>query len=1120
MKKMVRWAIDNGPAMNTLLVCVLAVGAICFTIMRREIFPNFQLEIALVSVPYPGATPDEIEKSVCQRIEEAVSGVDGLKKITTVAQENVGYAIIELQPGVPVQETVDKLRAQVDAIKSRLPQNTEPSSVQAITFKSTAIRVALLAPPRSESSLTDEEQEKELRELTEEIRNEIFALRPVKAKNFMRNIFAPLIVPSGKSVVSDIGITGEKEDQITVEVSEDTLKQYNTSLSAIAQVVRSENQDTPAGKMKSASQEILIRAQNKRRAGEAIADLQIMNQNTGDTVRLGEIAKITDGFEEASLLHFINQRPATEIAVNRTSNEDLFTIVNAVEKYVADKEVPDGYELHTWADTSVPVRDRIDLLVRNGFQGLILVFIVLALFLELRLAFWVAMGIPVSMLGAGIVLYYSGQTINMLSLFSFLMALGIVVDDAIVIGENIYSKREEGMGFFQSAIEGTVEVIPSVTASIATTVIAFMPLLFVSGIMGKFIAVMPLAVIAMLVISLIESVIILPCHLAHKDNLFISVMSTVLYVFYPVVWVAEKLRQFCDKSIRWVINGPYTGLLNVMMNHPMMALSTALSMLILMGGVIAGGFVPVTGFPKIDAQVIEATIAFQDGTAEGFSKEAAEKIEKALYEVQAEIKETENEDVLKTVYRRLGSQGNNLGGPTGITSGSHVANIVVELTPVGERTISSEKIKNLWREKVGVIPGSEVLKFGSQSMGPSGVSIEFKLLADGKHAKTLEKYAERCKDYLRKKAGVFDVEDDSRPGKVEYRFRVNDAGKSVGVTQTDISNALRNSYYGVEVQRLQIGRREFKVMVRLPEGEREYLSSFDEIMVDDSQGNRRPLNSVASLALSESPSEINRLNRNRSITVSADTDASKPGLGREIKEDLEKFFIPNLQQDFRNETGSGLIIDWEGDAQQTQEAFSSMFIGLGIALLAMYALLTMQFQSYIQPMIIMAIIPFGFIGAVLGHWVLNQELTLFSFFGFVALTGVIVNDSIVLVDFINRYVRQGGDLQEAVVLAGKKRFRAVTLTSMTTVAGLIPILQETSLQAQVLIPMAVSLTFGLMFGTILILLLVPVFYRTLSRVVDFFGFDSIHDIGKHKEESDNFNESPAPAGSLAMQGDS
>jgi len=1128
MRSVVRWAISNSPAMNSLLIAVLLVGAVSLIVMRREVFPDFELDVVLVTVPYPGASPVEAESGICMIVEEAISGVDGIKKTTSVAKENFGYVIMELERNVNTDRVLTEIRDEVGNVRSRFPENIEEPEVRTIRFKTTAIRLSLMAPVGSQETMSEEDLELQLRGLADQIRDELLLLPAAEADGWMRQLFSAWIVPAGRPAISAAEISGQKPYQINVEIPEDRLREFGLTLEQVGAILRQENLELPAGKIRSDSQEVLIRGDNKRRIGREIAQLEVLNLDTGAPIRLGDIATVTDGFDEVALRQYINGRPAMVINVNRASNEDLFTVVNTVKKYAVEKELPEGYQLELWGDESIDVRDRIDLLLRNGLQGLLLVFLVLALFLELRLAFWVSLGIPVAMLGAGIVLLNADQTLNMLTMFSFLMALGIVVDDAIVVGENVYTKREQGLSFAQAAVEGTVEVVPAVSASIATSVLAFLPLMYVSGVMGKFIAVMPLAIIAMLIISLVESFFILPCHLAHRRNLFMTMLETVLFVFLPVAWLLRLVRHLCDRGIKWFIDAVYVPQLRLCLRFPDVTLAAAAAILILVGGLVAGGHLPYTPFPKLDGRIIEASFAFPDGTSEEFSESAARQIEEGLERAVAELEAAGSGKMVRTVFRRMGETGNALGGPQGISSGSHVANILVELTPVGERKMTSEQLLNAWRRNVDEIPGVDLLKFSSMGMGPPGAEIEFKLLCKASHADHLLAYAQRCKDYLSTFEGVFDIEDDQRPGKQEIRFRVNALGKSLGITENDVYAAVRGAYYGVEVMRMQRGRDEVRLVVRLPESDRRIFTSFDELMVADAQGNKRPLTEIADSSLSRSPSEINRVNRLRSITISAAVDATLPGKASEVAGALKADFIDDveadvperwdawlwfrlkgivsslrpasqadgdrqstgkkmgflkeLQADFLAETGETLIVDWEGAQQQNAESISSMFSGLVVALLAMYALLTMQFKSYLQPAIIMAIIPFGFVGAILGHVLLGIELTLFSFFGFVALTGVVVNDSIVLVDFMNRYVKKGGSLNDAVVEAGRRRFRALLLTSITTVAGLLPMLMETSFQAQVLIPMAVSLTFGLLFGTFLILMLVPTFYQLLARI--------------------------------------
>lgn len=1086
MKSIVQWAIRNSPAMNTFVIAGLIVGAISLIIMRREVFPSFELEIVVVQVPFPGATPEEVEEGICQKVEAAVTNIDGVKKVTSQASENFGFVIIELQGYVKdVQKVLNDIRSQVDQI-STFPPRAEDPKVQQIIFRAPAITLGLLGPERSDDPNERLEQERQLRQLAETIRDDLLDLRAVPPTDPMRRMLASLFQPSGPAVTA-AELVAAKPYEIAVEVPEDTLREHGISLTQLANIIRFQNIEVPGGKMETEGEEVLLRGQNKRRDGETIAEIPVLTRPNGDVVTVGDLGLVVDGFEESVSEHTINNRAGLAIRVSKTDQEDLFTIVDTVKNYVANKKLPTGYELKTWGDVSVDVKDRLRLLTSNGIQGLILVFLTLAIFLEMRLAFWVAFGIPVSMLGAAFVLLAFGQTLNMLTMFAFLMALGIVVDDAIVIGENIYEKRQSGMGFIQAAIEGTIEVVPSVISSVMTTVIAFVPLMYVTGVMGKFISVMPLAIIAMLLISLAESILVLPAHLAHEKNLFYRVIASSLYILRPVLILFRWANQIATYLLEGFIDRIYQPLLYWSLCHKRIVLGIVFGIFIGAIGLIVAGVAPLAFFPKMDGREISATIAFPNGTSAESSEEATRILERAIIKINDEIaKETGGENSVINIYRRIGEVGNANMGPTGITNGSHVATVEVQLTSPESRTVSSMDLIARWRKEVPKIAGAEVLKFGSQGMGPGGGGIEFRLLASDDSIEYLDEATERFKVYLASKKGVSDIEDNAREGKWEMVLRLNELGKTLGLDENALATTIRAAYFGEEVMRMQRGRNEVKLMVRYPRESRRSMEEFDDIRIRDTNGVERPIAEVAEVEFRRSFSTINRVNQRRCITISADVD-SKEANAREIIAEMQKDFIPKVLAEFENKFGANLGVDWEGEQADTTESINSMFVGFAIALLCMFVLLTLEFRSYAQPLIIMSIIPFGLIGAVLGHAILRLDLTLFSFFGLIALTGVIVNDSIVLVDFINHRIRAGVPLFDAVMSAGKRRFRPILLTSLTTIAGLAPMLLETSLQAQVLIPMAASLIFGLGTGTALILILVPVFYSIYGTVLGWFG---------------------------------
>jgi len=738
----------------------------------------------------------------------------------------------------------------------------------------------------------------------------------------------------------------------------------------------------------------------------------------------------------------------------------------------------------------------------------------------------------------------------MLSMFAILMALGIVVDDAIVIGENIYAHRQMGKRFVPAAIDGTVEVLPAVLASVSTTIIAFSALLFVPGIMGKFIAVMPFAVIAMLILSLLESTFILPCHLAHSGEhdaekvarrarraaahrrrfwLWMSlgvawfavwfvpallmalagrdmgplaplmesaawlagwewllaigllVLAMVPYLIYPLRQLGVLFGWINGRAtagLNWLINRTYLPTLGWSLDNPWIVLSTAAAVMMICFGLYEGGIVPYTAFPKLDSYVIQAVVVYPDGTPEQVTEQATRRMEQAIRKVGRKYAE-QGTPVLETVMRIVGSS-----NPTGaITekakpSGSHAGGLLVELVDAAARPddLTSMRITKEWREATGEFPGAEKVSFGEAQMGPGGAAIEFKFLAQPRNMQAMEQAVEAAKRKLRTYPGVQDITDDSQPGKWEFQVRVKEDAEALGVTNAELAGTLRATYYGEEVMRLQRGRHEVKLMVRYPRDQRRSLAKFDDIRIRTADGLERPITEVADVKVQRGYSTINRLDQFRAITITADVDEAVAN-ANVIVQDMKNSFVPKLLEDY-----PGVRVRWEGQAEQTAESVAGLIVGLAVALACMFALLTLEFRSYAQPLLIMLIIPFGAIGAMFGHLFMGLDLTLFSLFGLVALTGVVVNDSIVLIDFINHRVRDDIPLKVALLDAGRRRFRPVLLTSMTTIAGLLPLLLERSMQAQVLIPMATSLSFGLMFATALVLVLVPTFYLIYAKL--------------------------------------
>ncbi|QDT11365.1 efflux RND transporter permease subunit [Planctomycetes bacterium K23_9] len=1078
MNRLVTWAISNAPGMNVLMLALMTIGGFSLWNMRREVFPAFELEIVMVSVPYPGATPKDVEEAICQKIEEAIRAIDGIKKVTSISQEGAGYVLAELRSDVrDVQKIMSEIDREVNRIPS-FPALTEDPQIQQITFRDAAIRLGIIGPQSAtdgdDADHLSREAELRLREVAESVRDDVLTL----------------------PMVSSAAIMGTRPYQIDVEIPEATLRSYGLTLDRVAQILRARNIELPGGQLKSEGQEILLRTKNKGRVGAEIGRLPLVTAPGGVVLTVNDLGSVRDEFEDVTATGEINGEPAMVVNVERTKSEDLLAMVDAVREYVAEKELPAGYRFVVWGDSSTEVRGRLSLLLRNGFQGLALVFLVLTLFLEMRLAFWVALGIPISILGAGAALSWGDQTLNMLSLFSFLVALGIVVDDAIVIGENIYAHRQMGKPLKVAATEGTLEVMPSVTASVTTTVIAFSPMFFVSGVMGKFMAVIPFAVIAMLVISLWESTFVLPSHLAHRHRGFFRVMAVLTYPLRPLGIVLNWANKRAAAGLTKFCENIYVPILKFSIRHPLVPIAFSIMLFLITWGMIQGGVVPSILFPKSDNNNLQATITFPNGTSAAETDAATRTMENALRRVSIRVARDRAKELGVDPSEIYPGEGDELTGPVRLTyrdvgtiavldnpaggggSGSHVGQIFAELYDTEIRTIHSDKILAMWREEAGEFPGAERVTFGSVGVGPGGKPIEFKLLATSENEDQLLAATEDIKARLGAFAGVFDIADDNTPGKYEFQFRVKDQALSTGVTPTDLGQTVRNTYYGAEVMRLQRGRHEVKLMVRYPPDERRSLVDIREIRVRTGENVERPITELAEIKLNRGFSEINRVDQQRSITISADLDETTANADLIISK-LQNDYLPEMNKKFPD-----VALRWEGQREQSKDSVGSLMKGFALAILAMYVLLVLQFRSYIQPALILAIIPFGMIGAVWGHAVLGLPLTLFSMFGLVALAGVVVNDSIVLIDFINSRVRDGVPGQQALLESGERRFRPIMLTSMTTIAGLLPLMTERSFQAQLLIPMAASLAFGLMLATFLVLFLVPVFYSIYLRSIN------------------------------------
>ncbi len=1037
---LVSWFAQNHVAANILMIAILIGGLFSIFSIKIEVFPDISVDMVTISVPYLGASPAEVEEGVCLRVEEAVSGVDGIKRIKSTAREGVGTVVVELEEYADSQKALDEIKAGVDRIIT-FPEETEKPIITEITTRNHVITVILHG----------DVSEKTLKNLANRMQTDLTALKNI----------------------SQVDIAGVRDFEISIEVSEETLRQRGLSLSQVANAVRQSSLDMPGGSIKTDGGTILFRAKGQMYTGKEFEDIIIMTRNDGTKLRLGEIATVIDGFEDSDIASRYDGQRSVSLNVFRVGEQGALEVTSTVSTYLAEHRdnVPEGVSISVWNDRSKVLKSRIDLLNRNAILGLILVFICLALFLDLRLAFWTMMGIPISFMGAFCLLPFTDVSINMISLFAFILSLGIVVDDAIVVGENIFTYRQKNMNFVQAAIKGVQEMTAPVTIAVLTTIIAFVPLLNIAGMMGKFIRVIPIIVISILIFSLVESVLILPAHLSGGNHL-----KTKKRKPGPIARFQKILRGGLD----WVIHNPFSWLVSKAIAWRYVTLAISIATLMTMAGFVASGKIKFLMFPKVDADNVIAKLEMPQGTSIADTQAVVERIEEAALKVKNDIDKTRpkgHPSIFKHVLTTLGATGTTgHGGPRGSAagSGSNVAELNIELLGGEQRgDISSQLIVKKWREAVGEIPGVSSLTISGTLMR-TGEPINVEMSHE--NFDTLLAAVEELKEKLSQYDGLYDIDDSFDPGKMELKLALKDQGRTLGLTLSDLARQVRDGFYGAQAQRIQRGRNDVRVMIRYPLAERKSMADIENMRLRLPDGTEIPFYQVASVKYGRGYSTINRADKRRVVSVTADIDNTVAN-ANEINTNLTKTYMPKLKQHY-----PGLNYSLEGEQREQKDTMKSLGKNTLIALLAMFGLLAVQFRSYFQPVIVMSAIPFGLVGAVLGHLIMGFDLTLMSIFGIVALAGVVVNDSLIMIDLINREMASGLPLKEVLRSSATRRFRPILLTTLTTFFGLSPMLLEKSLQAQFLIPMATSLAFGIVFATGITLLLVPSLYMIIVDI--------------------------------------
>jgi len=1025
----IRRFVNNPVAANMLMLLILFGGSAASLIIPREIFPRFDVDVITVTVPYPGASPQDIERGVCLKIEDYVADIEGIKEASSTSREGVGTVTLELQTGADVRRVLDDVKSEVDKIT--FPENAEDPIVRQVTHRIHVIHVAV----------SGDAPERTLKEIAEDIRDELNALDDV----------------------SQVTVAGVRDYEIAVEIDDGTLRRYGMTISDVAAAIRDSSFDLPAGRIKTQGGELALRIVGQKYTAAEFGRIPVLNQPDGTVLRLRDVADVREAFADQDIGGQFNGRPAALVSVYKTDEEDTLKIAEAVREYVAAKAptLPEGVHLETWSDLSKFVRDRLDILIRNGLQGLVLVVAVLWLFLGLRLSFWIALGIPVSLAGSILVMTLTGQSLNMMSMFALIMALGLIVDDAIVVGENIYSHAERGEPPHAAAVQGAHQVMLPVIGAVATTWIAFIPLAFLSGVMGRFIRILPAAVIVALGFSLLECLTILPPHLAHS----LSARRRRSEAGEGRRGRLAAARDRIDQRIRAFIAGPFARLSESATRNRYVTVALFVCVAIIVAGALGGGWIHIVPFPKGDSDMLTASIILPTGAPIERTGEITRQLADAMRKLNDQVETESGEPIIQRVYSLLGQQSR------GDESGGHVGEVIVELLPVERRgeTLSTAKLIAMWRKEAGVVPDALRLTFSGARHGPGGKGLEFRVRAAStdQASRIAERLLPRLADY----AGVSDIEHDALPGKMELRITPRREAYASGLDARMLAAQVRDAFHGNESIEIQRGRDEIEVMVRYPQQRRQTLGDVETMRIRTPNGGEAPFTEVADIAFQRGYTTLRRIGGASVVTVSADIDEEVAN-AENILDDLQSKHV--FDEVIAGAPGASIQM-W-GQRQQRTESLGSLRVYFPLALLGIYTVLAAIFRSYFQPIIIMVAIPFGLVGAVVGHALLGYPVTLLSLFGMVALTGIVVNDSLVLIDRVNRKVRDGAKIAEAVLAGARERFRAIVLTTVTTVAGMSPLLFERSFQAQFLKPMVVSVCFGLLFATILTLLAVPSLY--------------------------------------------
>ena len=1058
--KFLTWFADNPVAANLMMAIFIAGGFISLSSMHKEEFPNIEPGIVQVQIPYLGAAPEEVEEAVCIRVEEAIEGVDGMDRFFSVSREGMCSVMVELSQTADITTVLNDIKGKVDAI-STFPAETEKPIVSSMQFKGQTISIAV-------HGNTDEAT---LKLLAEEIRDDISALEGI----------------------SQVSVTYARPWEISIEVSEQTLRQYNLTMSQIANAVRRASLDLPGGSIKTQGGEILLRSKGQAYRGPDFEDIVVVTRPDGTNIKIGDIAVVNDAFQEGFLRAKFDGERSVAVTVYRVGQEDTITSANSVKRYIEKKRVqlPPGINLTVWIDESITLNRRIGALTKNAYAGLALVLLILTLFLRFKVAIWVAAGIPIAILGAIWMFPFAGINISSLTVLAFILVLGIVVDDAIVVGERIFSHETIQKNHREAAIAGTAEVITPVVFGVLTTIAAFLPILLIAGRMGEFFSIIGWVVLVCLVFSILECMLILPAHLAHRKTEGYFLEGT------PLVEGWIKFQGKFSGALESFATYTYKPFLEKTLEWRWVTWAVATAVLITSIALIASGRVIFQFFPAIEGDRIFATLTMPEGINVEYTEEAARQLELAAFEtareVNADLGFDKDSSVILHTFQSIGVNAARSSGPSMMTAGgSHLAEVVLDLVPFEERPgWNTNKIADKWREKTGSVTDAVELQFTTATFsGGDALALQLK----GRDTEQLKRAALYLRTELGRYPGVMDLTDSFRAGKQEVKLDILPEAKPLGLTLNDLARQVRQAFYGEEAQRIQRGTDDVRVMVRYPEKERQSLGNLENMRIRTSENIEVPFSTVAKVTYGDGFSAINRENQQRVIDVKGDVNRSIV-TPEEIMAAVEKAVcakgtsFSSGESRCYNAEFPGVAFNISGEQQERNKALGSMVATVPLALMIIFALLAVPLRSYMQPLVIMSVIPFGAVGAIVGHYIMGWDLIFFSLLGIIALSGVVVNASLVLVDYINRQRREGVPLFEAVSTAGLVRFRPIILTSVTTFVGLVPLMTDNDPETFMFIPMAISLAFGVLFATVITLFLVPSLYLMLDDWLRFWGLN-------------------------------